>query len=127
MVEKGFISESMRYEYTKSNVTYYEFHVDNYETFQMAYQHLEFGGYLSVQKPEDKNAIMMFGQDEPILRQIFFITSLDSSQWHKISNSKRYSYGDNDFCVYIQGIRLWFPCLQQHPCISQFEEKRYIV
>ena len=72
MVEKGFISESMRYEYTKSNVTYYEFHVDDHETFQMACQHLEFGGYLSVWKPEDKNAIMMFGQDEAILRQNLF-------------------------------------------------------
>ena len=72
MVEKGEVSIHMGYEYEKDGCTFFEFHVDYHEKFQIACKDVEFGGHLSVRKPQDKRKIMMMGQDEAIMRQKLF-------------------------------------------------------
>ena len=56
MVEKGETSEQMgKNQYTKDGVTYFNFHVDNHETFQLACKNIQFrNGFLSARKPEEK-------------------------------------------------------------------------
>ena len=49
----------MGYEYVKNGITYFEFHVDDHELFQLACKDVKFGGFLSVRKPQDKKLLMM--------------------------------------------------------------------
>ena len=72
MIEMGKISSEIGYKYEVEGETYYEYHVDDHPDFQMACEHLEFGGNLSVRKPPDKKPIQMWGQDEAIMKQYLF-------------------------------------------------------
>ena len=72
MVKDGKISSEIGYKYEKQGRIYYEFHVDDHPSFHDKCKNVPFGGYLSVRKPEDKKKIMMFGQDEAIMKQKSF-------------------------------------------------------
>ena len=71
MVEKGETSEQMgKNQYTKDGVTYFNFHVDNHETFQLACKNIQFrNGFLSARKPEEKKKLIRLRQNKVILWQ----------------------------------------------------------
>ena len=54
LVENGEIHEELGYKYEKNGEVFYEYHVDNCQTFQDACDNVPFRGHLSVRKPIDK-------------------------------------------------------------------------
>ena len=72
MVAEGKISSEIGYRYEKYGKVYYKFHVDDHPSFHDNCLHVPFGGYLLVRKPRHKQKIMMFGQDEAIMKQKLF-------------------------------------------------------
>ena len=57
------------YEYQQNNFTFFEFHIDDHESFHTRCQYLPFRGHLSVQKPENTKPIIKIGQDEACYKQ----------------------------------------------------------
>ena len=59
------------YKYTKDGVNMVEFHVDNYSFLHDVAEErgYQFGGKLSVRKPERVNPLIIFGQDECVFCQ----------------------------------------------------------
>ena len=72
MIKNSEISSEIGYRYEKDGQTFYEFHVDDHPSFQLACEDLQFGGNLSVRKPSNKKPVMMWGQDEAIMKQNLF-------------------------------------------------------
>ena len=72
-IEKDFsdFSRSVGYGYKckESGHTFYEFHVDDHETFHDKFSEDSFGGNLSVRKINEDWSIIMIGQDECIYKQ----------------------------------------------------------
>ena len=71
--DKGF-KKHQGYKYTNdSNITMFEFHVDDHSSFPDRVQHYpQFGGDLSVRRNKSKKPLIMFGQDECIFKQYLF-------------------------------------------------------
>ena len=69
------------YRYEWEMQTYYEYHVDDHESFQQRCNNDEncpFGGYLSVRMPLGTKPIIKIGQDESVFKQF----SLTKKQWY---------------------------------------------
>ena len=74
MVQQGEVSKSLGYAFEKDGMKMWEFHVNGHHSFQTAFDHLPYGGFLSVRKPVNKKKAMIFGQDKVIMNQ--FLLSL---------------------------------------------------
>ena len=69
LIESGKLGVDSGYKYIENDKVLYKYHVDDHESFQKECADLEFGGNLSVRRPLDEKKIMMWGQDEVIMKQ----------------------------------------------------------
>ena len=76
-MEKDFseFNRNIGYEYKckESGLIFYEFHIDDHESFHEKFDEMSFGGNLSVRKNEKDRPIIMIGQDEYIYKQFLLV------------------------------------------------------
>ena len=102
MISEGKLGSDSGYKYELDDGVYYEYHVDDHPLFQAACDHLEFGGNLSVRKPNDKKKVMMMGQDEAIMKQ-HLLTLLT---WTLPDGSRPLSPKDEGYGLMLSGFTL---------------------